>query len=132
VPALATLREKGYALVVVTNQRGVARGFMREEDVAAIHGKLRDACAAGGAPLEGVYHCPHDRDTGCPCRKPEPGMILRAAEDLGLDLQRSLLVGDSESDIEAARRAGVPLRILVDSDSDWRDRLADVPVVGRG
>lgn len=127
VPCLQALRARGYALVVVTNQRGVARGFMGEEDVAAIHAKLRAACEEGGAPLDGVYHCPHDLDARCPCRKPEPGMLLRAAEDLDLDLARSVLVGDSESDIEAGARAGVPLCLLVPSDADWGPRLAEIP-----
>jgi D-glycero-D-manno-heptose 1,7-bisphosphate phosphatase len=126
VLCLRVLRERGYALVVVTNQRGIARGFMSEDDVEAVHEKLRAACEAGGAPLAGVYHCPHDRDTGCPCRKPEPGMLLRAAEDLGLDLARSVLVGDSESDVEAGRRAGVPICLLVPSDEDWGARLGEI------
>jgi len=127
--AAQRLARAGYALVVVTNQRGVARGFMSLADVERIHAKLAAAFAAAGAPLSGVYVCPHDRDEGCGCRKPAPGMLLQARDELGLDLERSLLIGDSESDLAAAEAAGVPVRVLMESDGDLREALdrAGVP-----
>ncbi len=125
--ALHALRERGYVLVVFTNQRGVARGFMTEEDLAAVHTKLQGACDEGDAPLLAIYHCPHDNDDGCDCRKPEPGMLLRAAREHDLDLERSVLVGDSDSDLEAGLRAGVPVRLKIESDSDLRAVLPEVP-----
>lgn len=127
--AARRLAAAGYALVVVTNQRGVARGFMSLEDVGRIHAKLRAAFEAAGAPLSGVYVCPHDRDEGCGCRKPAPGMLLAARAELDLDLGRSLLIGDSESDLAAAEAAGVPVRVLMESDGDLREALdrAGVP-----
>jgi D-glycero-D-manno-heptose 1,7-bisphosphate phosphatase len=129
VSGLRAIGERGYVLVVVTNQRGIARGHMSEADLTQVHAKLRVECEAGGAPLMAVYHCPHDRDTGCGCRKPDPGMLLRAADEHDLDLARSVLVGVSESDIEAGRRAGVPVRVLVESNVDWSAQLASLPPV---
>lgn len=121
--ALQRLARTDYVLVVVTNQRGVARGMIDPDDLVAIHGKLRSVFTHAGAELAGLYHCPHDRDEGCPCRKPEPGMILQAARELNLDLERSFLIGDSRTDLEAAERAGVATRILMDSDGDLREAL---------
>lgn len=129
VKALREIYARGYPLVVITNQRGIARGFMNEDDVAAIHRKLRDAFEAGGAPLLAIYHCPHDNDHGCKCRKPAPGMLLQAARDHDLDLTRSVLVGDSESDLEAGRRAGVPVLLKIESDADLRQVLTEIPAL---
>lgn len=126
--AARRLAAAGYALVVITNQRGVARGFMSLTDVEAIHAKLKEHFQAAGAPLAGVYVCPHDRDEGCPCRKPRPGMLLQAAKDLGLDLSASLLIGDSESDLAAAKAAGVPRQALIESDSDLRLALDELQI----
>jgi D-glycero-D-manno-heptose 1,7-bisphosphate phosphatase len=124
VPAAARrLRDAGFALVVVTNQRGIARGFMSEEDVTRVHDKLRAAFVEAGAPLAAVYHCPHDRHEGCECRKPKPGMLTRAIEELHLDVGSSLLIGDSQSDLDAAQAAGVPVRVLMASDGDLLDAL---------
>jgi len=99
--ACARLRARGLVLVVVTNQPDVARGLQSAEDVAAINARLRSA-----VDVDAVYVCPHDNADRCPCRKPEPGMLLAAAGDLALDLPRSFMVGDRWSDIEAGRAAG--------------------------
>ncbi len=95
----------GYAVAVATNQRGVARGIVSMRTVEAIHAHLTAALAAQGIPLLGVFCCPHERDT-CTCRKPQPGLLLAAAREHNLDLGASWMVGDSETDIEAGRRAG--------------------------
>jgi D,D-heptose 1,7-bisphosphate phosphatase len=122
VDALRRLQHAGHALVVVTNQGGVGLGLYSEEDVALLHAYMRRELASAGVRLDGVYHCPHHpRSTHpvwrvpCNCRKPAPGMLQRAAHELGLDLGASLLVGDKGSDLEAARAAGVPRRYLVRS-----------------
>lgn len=101
--ALARLAAAGFALVVVSNQSGIARGLMSEADVAAIHARLR---AEVGAPLLDVLYCPHGPDAGCRCRKPAPGLIEDACLRHGLDACRSFMVGDRETDVEAGRRAG--------------------------
>lgn len=121
--AAQRLQAAGYALVVVTNQRGIARGLMSRDDVDRVNAALAEHLALVGAPLAGVYVCPHDRDEGCGCRKPAPGMLLAAARELNLDLGASLLIGDSETDIGAAEAAGVPRRYRIESDGDLREAL---------
>ncbi len=118
------LKEAGYALVVVTNQSGIARGYYSEQQYQELTAAMRQALAAAGAEVDAVYHCPHhpkgevaELARDCDCRKPAPGMIRRAAQELGLSLADSLLVGDKPSDIEAARAAGVGRAYLVQSDN---------------
>jgi D-glycero-D-manno-heptose 1,7-bisphosphate phosphatase len=103
--ALAVLHRAGFVLVIVTNQRGIARGRMSEGDLADIHRRMLAELAEARAPIDAIYHCPHEPGT-CDCRKPEIGMLLRACRELGLRLHESVVVGDSASDMEAARRAG--------------------------
>jgi histidinol-phosphate phosphatase family protein len=98
---LRLLRDAGLRVILVTNQRGIARGRMTLADVDDIHARLRDA--AEGA-ITGVYLCPHEG--GCRCRKPATGMFEDAARDFGLDLSRTALIGDRRSDMEAARAIG--------------------------
>jgi transaldolase len=99
--ALAELRRAGFALVVVTNQPDVARGTQTRAAVDAIHARLR-----AELPLDAIYSCFHDDHEACACRKPAPGMLRDAARDLGLDLARSVLVGDRWRDVEAGIAAG--------------------------
>lgn len=114
----------GCALVIVTNQAGIARGYYDTARYHAYSGWLRGTLAAQGVLLDGIYHCPHHPESGvgawrraCACRKPAPGMILQAASDLGLDLAHSAVLGDSLSDIEAGRRAGVGLLLMLRGDA---------------
>ena len=106
-PAIRRLNETGLKVVVITNQSGVARGYFPLAFVHEVHQFLNEHLAAGGAHLDNLYVCPHHPEEGCPCRKPKPEMILRAARDLDLDLSRSYLVGDRYKDIETAANAGV-------------------------
>jgi D-glycero-D-manno-heptose 1,7-bisphosphate phosphatase len=115
-------RSLGYALVIVTNQSGVARGLVSLAAMEAVNDAVRDRFALEGTPLDGLYACPHHPDAkdpafrrACTCRKPAPGLLLNAAGDLRLDLARSALIGHSACDIEAARRAGLPLAILLNA-----------------
>mgnify|MGYP003526383950 FL=1 len=112
--ALRRLKEAGFLLIVVTNQSGIARGLFTEADYATLTQHLHDVLAAEGVALDAVYHCPHLPDASvaayrvqCDCRKPAPGMLLRAIAKFGIDPQRSMLVGDKPSDIQAGRAAGV-------------------------
>lgn len=120
VGALKRLISAGYRIVVITNQSGVARGVFTEEALIEFHEYLRDWFAREGAPLDGVYYCPHYTEgtatgyvTECDCRKPAPGMLLRAAEELHLDLSRSWMVGDRPADVAAGKAAGCrTIRVL--------------------
>ncbi|HQT46611.1 MAG TPA: D-glycero-beta-D-manno-heptose 1,7-bisphosphate 7-phosphatase [Acidocella sp.] len=109
--AIREINEMGWLAVVVTNQSGVARAYYTEADVTALHRHVDQLLAAAGAHIDGYYICPHHPEAGasegCDCRKPEPGMLLRAADELGIDLGASYMVGDKAIDIEAAQRAGV-------------------------
>jgi D-glycero-D-manno-heptose 1,7-bisphosphate phosphatase len=102
-------QEKGFEIVVGTNQAGIARGLYSIEDFRTLTSWMTDRFAERGVRVAGVYHCPHHPkfDVHCDCRKPEPGMLLRARDDLDLDLSGSVLLGDKESDLEAGRRAGL-------------------------
>lgn len=106
--ALRELADRGWALVVVTNQSGIARGLIRPEEYRAVERRLDELLARHGVRLDATFHCPHHPDwTGpCECRKPGPGMYLRAAEALGLDLARSHFVGDKLGDVLPAARFG--------------------------
>lgn len=107
---IRTLATAGIPIVVVTNQRGIALGRMSDEDVEDIHRRMSAAIAAAGGRIDAIYYCPHD--VGCGCRKPEIEMFRRAADDLGIALERSAVVGDSPSDVLAATRIGA-LRVMV-------------------
>ena len=104
--AVRLLNERGVPAIVVTNQRGIALGRMTEDDLTAIHARLAEELAAAGAHVDAIYHCPHEHDA-CDCRKPQTGMFRDAQRDLGgLDFAHTAVVGDSASDMEAARRIG--------------------------
>jgi D-glycero-D-manno-heptose 1,7-bisphosphate phosphatase len=105
--ALKLLAQKGYTLVVLTNQSGIARGYMTERTSAAINRRLLRLLAAGGVEVAAVYYCPHGPADGCRCRKPETGLLREARRDLKPDMKRSFLAGDKGSDIELARRGGL-------------------------
>ena len=102
-------------VLVVTNQRGIARGRMSEAVLAEIHRRMRAEVAAAGGRIDAVYHCPHEG--GCDCRKPGTGMFEAAARDWGVELSRSAVVGDRASDMQAAEAIGA-LRILVGDSGD--------------
>ncbi len=124
IEGMQKLQDAGYALVIVTNQSGLARGYYTEAQYQALTEALTQHLAGQGVMLDGVYHCPHHPKgsvpglaVDCDCRKPAPGMLLQAARELGLSLPDSLLIGDKPSDIEAARAAGVGHAYLVRSDN---------------
>ena len=111
--AVRLLRRAGYAVVVVTNQSGVARGMIEESFVEEVHRIIQSQLSAVGEELDGHYYCPHEPSASieafrvdCDCRKPKPGMVTRAARDLGLDVERSVVVGDKWSDIRLAKQTG--------------------------
>jgi D-glycero-D-manno-heptose 1,7-bisphosphate phosphatase len=111
--AVAALNRAGVPAILATNQAGVARGYFTEDLVKEVLGRLEGLLLALGARLDALYYCPHHPTAGeppyrqvCECRKPRPGMILKAARDLGIDPARSYVVGDKISDVVFARNAG--------------------------
>lgn len=106
--ALTELRAAGYALVIVTNQSGIARGLYTESEYEAVTARLKRILQDAGVPIDAIYHCPHhpDVDGPCPCRKPGTGMHEQAARELGLDVTASWYVGDKLSDVLPAEALG--------------------------
>jgi D-glycero-D-manno-heptose 1,7-bisphosphate phosphatase len=135
--AVRRLNAAGIAVVVVTNQAGIARGYFSPELLAAVHAAMVAQLKDEGARLDGVYVCPHHPTEGeppyrsiCDCRKPKPGLLLRAAADLGLDLGCSTLVGDKGSDLVAARAVGARSVLVLTGYGlgEWEYRRSVLPV----
>ena len=111
--AIRLLNENGYAVIVTTNQAGIARGYYQEADAELFNQALREKLAKKGACIDAIYYCPHHPEAkiekyriDCNCRKPKPGMLARAENEFDIDMTRSFAVGDKMSDIEAGKRAG--------------------------
>ncbi len=126
--ALRLLYRAGYSLFVVTNQSGVARGLFTEADLLPLESRLRALLRAGDVPLAGLYYCPHHPQgkvsryrTQCSCRKPKPGMLLRAAQEHQIDLAGSWMVGDILDDVEAGNQAGCRTALLNNGhETEWK------------
>src|SRR5262245_25240538 len=105
-PAIRKINDSGMKAVLITNQSGVERGYFPESLVHEVHAILGAELARHGPKLDGVYFCPHQPETGCECRKPRPGMLLRAKDELGIDLAQSYVIGDRYLDVDVAYAAG--------------------------
>ena len=121
--AVRRINDAGYHAVVVSNQAGVARGYFSEDDVRTLHGIMADELAAVGAYIDRFYYCPYHPDVGLPAyradhpeRKPRPHMVLRAAQELNIDLSRSAMIGDRDTDMQCAAGAGVRGVLVKDDD----------------
>jgi len=130
ISVLRAARKRGFLLIVVTNQSGIARGYFSAEAYQAVEGYMCRRLAEYGVELTAVYHCPHHPEgvvpgvsMECSCRKPAPGLIEQAALDHHIDVTRSILVGDKETDIQAGRAAGVGRTIVI---SPGQDNYADL------
>ena len=133
--ALQRLQEQFY-LVVVTNQSGIARGLLTEDDLFDIHAELVERLAAEAVVIDAFYYCPHlpeatvgGYDVECDCRKPRPGMLLRAAQDWDIDLPRSFMVGDQPRDAEAGTSAGARSVLLGSADGSVPDLAAAAALI---
>jgi len=104
--AICLLNQNGYLVVVVTNQRCVAKGLITAEHLERLHRTMCNELALAGARIDQIYYCPHALQPPCRCRKPAPGMLIEAARKCEIALSQSWMIGDSESDMEAGRRAG--------------------------
>jgi D-glycero-D-manno-heptose 1,7-bisphosphate phosphatase len=106
VDGLVELSRCGFTLVVVSNQRGLAHGAVTDELLRSTETALQRELEPHGVRIAGFYYCPHEVEENCDCRKPRPGLLIRAGKELGLDLAASWMIGDSETDVEAGRAAG--------------------------
>jgi D-glycero-D-manno-heptose 1,7-bisphosphate phosphatase len=115
-PAVRKINESGYKAILITNQAGVERGYFPESTVHEVHDILNAELGRWSAHLDGIYFCPHRPETECDCRKPKPGMILRASRELNIELGDSYMIGDRYVDVEAAHAAGVKSVLLRSGD----------------
>jgi D-glycero-D-manno-heptose 1,7-bisphosphate phosphatase len=113
IEGLQRLQADGYAFAIITNQSGIGRGYFDEQAFHDFQAHLLADLSNFGISIEGIYFCPHRPDEGCPCRKPEPAMLLQMSRDLGADLSQCWMVGDGLGDVLAAERAGCRGAILV-------------------
>ena len=127
--ALARLKQAGARIIVVTNQSGIARGFISAGDLDRVHAKLRQFLDAAGASLDAIYFCPHHPDEGCRCRKPETGMIDQAVRERQVDLSRSYFIGDHARDMQLAKRVG-SRSVLVTTGVDEMQTRAELAAEG--
>lgn len=127
--AIKQINQSGYLAIVVTNQPIIARGEVSWEELNEIHKKMETLLGKDGAYIDGIYICPHHPDKGfegerpeykfdCDCRKPKPGLLLKAAEDFNIDLSQSIMIGDSERDVDAGNAAGCKDSILIETNKD--------------
>ncbi len=111
--AIVTLTRAGHRIIVCTNQAGVAKGLISRGTVEDIHSRMQASIAESGGRIERVYYCPHGKQEGCACRKPQPGMLLQAKDELEIDLNDAIFVGDSISDVRAGLAVGVRTMLVL-------------------
>lgn len=138
IDAMSELKKKGFALVLVTNQSGIARGMFSEDDFIHLTEWMDWSLADRGVDLDGIYFCPHHAEQGqweyrqeCDCLKPKPGMFLSAQSFLNIDMAASYMVGDKEEDMHAAIAAGVGTKVLVRTGkpiTEEGEALADIVI----
>ena len=121
---LKTLQDRGYLLIVATNQGGLAKGWYTEDELAKMHTRLKKTYLQHGVEITDIFYCPHHPDfTGdCDCRKPKPGLLLQGIEKYNIDPSKSYFIGDRERDVEAGTAAGVK-GILINSDQPLSEVL---------
>lgn len=117
--SIRKLNDAGFGIIVLTNQSAISRGIMTEVQLAELHNYMLTEIEKHGGKILSLYYCPHKLADGCNCRKPEPGMLLQAAKDYGIDLSKTYFIGDSPRDMEAATRAGAK-GILIENEYTHR------------
>lgn len=136
--AIADLTLAGYQIIIVTNQACVGKGLLAQSTLEAVHERMQQEIRQAGGRIEAILYCPHRSDEGCGCRKPAPGLLLRARDEFAVDLRHAIMVGDSMTDIAAATAAGMPAILVrtrlgqrqqaspllaADTGSDWQPAL---------
>jgi D,D-heptose 1,7-bisphosphate phosphatase len=137
IEGLKLLYNEGYLLIIVSNQSGVARGYFTEEKLQAVEIKMKELLAENGILLSGFYYCPHHPqgtvksfNINCDCRKPMPGMLLKAAAEHNIDLTKSWMIGDILNDVEAGRRAGCKTALIDNgNETEWVPGENRIPAI---
>lgn len=118
--SLHLLQEAGYKIIIISNQPGIALGYFDEEALIKVKEKINEILNSKQINLDGFYYCPHSANSSCDCRKPKPGLLNKAAEDLQIDLSSSWMIGDILDDIEAGNRAGTQTILLNNgNETEW-------------
>ena len=132
--AIRAMHDAGRLVIVVSNQSGIARGYFTEADLRAVEARMNELLAEAGVKIDAAYYCFHHKKGivpeyagDCDCRKPKPGMLLRAAKDLGIDLAASFMIGDKESDLEAGLNAGCRGVALVRTGHGVHQNIEKIP-----
>jgi histidinol-phosphate phosphatase family protein len=123
--SIKKLNENNFLTVVVTNQSAINRGLTTHQNIETIHTTIQEYLKSFGTQIDAFYYCPHRPDENCFCRKPQPGMLIQATEDLNIDLKSSWMIGDRDSDIEAARRIGCK-SIKIDEKFSLKDAVESI------
>lgn len=114
--ALSGFMALGYEIFIITNQSGIGRGYYTKDDFDKLSRYMLDEFKSHGVQIQKIYHCPHTPSDKCECRKPKPGMILQALSEFDINLDSSIMIGDKQSDLDAANSAGVGSGFLLDGD----------------
>ena len=129
IEALIKVKSSGYKTIIITNQSAVGRGLISSEMAQEINLRLIEEIQSAGGRIDGLFMCPHAPHDNCACRKPQPGLILEAADSLSLDLSHSILVGDALTDIIAGQSAGVGKNVLVRTGRG--NEQSNIPLAGK-
>lgn len=125
VEPIKKLRGSGFSIIVITNQSAINRGLTTHQKVSEIHSTIQEFLKKNGTYIDRFYYCPHKPDENCQCRKPKPGLFLRAADELQLNLKLSWMIGDSDTDIQAALAAGCK-SLKISSNYKLQDAIQEI------
>ena len=125
IDSIKRLKNSGFVVIVLTNQSAINRGLTTHEKVNKIHRTIQDFLIENGTSIDSFYYCPHRPDENCDCRKPKPGLFLKAADELKIDLKSSWMIGDKDTDIEAATTAGCK-SIKINSNDELDNAVQDI------
>jgi histidinol-phosphate phosphatase family protein len=112
IETIRKIKQKGLMVIIITNQSGIGRGIMSEDDLTKVHEQMLDDLEKEGVTIDAIYHCPHSPDNGCDCRKPKDGLFKQALMDFNIDLKNSWMIGDEQKDVEAGEKAGCKTYLL--------------------
>ena len=132
IEAINRLKKAGYLVTIASNHSGVARGHYSEDDLQKMHEKMQRMLSSRGASVDGIFYCPHGPESNCVCRKPKPGLLYQIAKEFDIDLSETSMVGESISDIRAAKIANAKPVLVRTGDGEYTmqhfPEALDVPV----